>query len=188
MRLSRTAARRSLARHIFRRLRGSRNLIFAGSRQNVEWYADALREMSERARLPIEFFPHHASLSREHRTDLESRLRRHPATTVVCTSTLELGNRHRRNRLRGTDRRAFLGRIPEANVSAGRGVASGQPAVLRMYSIEAEPDGASHPADRLHLGLVRCIAMVQLLVEGWCEPPVPHAASTFQLSCTRFSL
>ncbi len=168
------AARRSVARHMFGRLRGSRNLIFAGSRQNVEWYADALREMSERARLPIEFFPHHASLSREHRTDLESRLRGHPATTVVCTSTLELG--------------IDIGEIAcVAQIGAPFSVASlrqrlgrsgrriGQPAVLRMYSIEAEPDGASHPADRLHLGLVRCIAMVQLLVEGWCEPPVPHA-------------
>ena len=27
----------------------------------------------------------------------------------------------------------------------------------------------------MHLGLVRSIAMVELLVEGWCEPPVPQA-------------
>ena len=57
------AAQRAVAGHLFSRLRGSRNLIFAGSRQNVEWYADALREMSEKARLPVEFLPHHASLS-----------------------------------------------------------------------------------------------------------------------------
>ncbi len=86
-----TAAQRAVASHLFSRLRGSRNLIFAGARQSVEWYADALREMSEKARLPVEFFPHHASLSREHRIDLEKRLKTHPATTAVCTSTLELG-------------------------------------------------------------------------------------------------
>ena len=86
-----TAAQRAVASHLFSRLRGSRNLIFAGARQSVEWYADALREMSEKARLAVEFFPHHASLSREHRIDLEKRLKTHPATTAVCTSTLELG-------------------------------------------------------------------------------------------------
>ena len=29
--------------------------------------------------------------------------------------------------------------------------------------------------DRLHLDLVRSIAMVELLIEGWCEPPAPQA-------------
>ena len=85
------AAQRAVTRHLFSKLRGSRNLIFAGSRQSVEWYADALRVMSEKAHLPVEFFPHHASLSRGHRIDLEGRLKTHLATTAVCTSTLELG-------------------------------------------------------------------------------------------------
>lgn len=168
------AARRSAARHMFGRLRGSRNLIFAGSRQTVEWYADTFREMSERARLPVEFFPHHASLSREHRTHLESRLKSHPATTVVCTSTLELG--------------IDIGDIAcIAQIGAPFSVASlrqrlgrsgrrtGQAAVLRMYAVETEPDGQSEPLERLHLGLIRSIAMVELLVEGWCEPPIPRA-------------
>ena len=44
-----------------------------------------------------------------------------------------------------------------------------------MYSIEREPRADSHPLDRLHLGLVRSIAMVELLIEGWCEPPFPEA-------------
>ncbi|MCZ0945417.1 MAG: DEAD/DEAH box helicase [Gammaproteobacteria bacterium] len=169
-----SVARRSVAKHLFGRLRGSRNLIFAGSRQSVEWYADALREMSEKARLPVEFFPHHASLSREHRTQLESRLKSHPSTSVVCTSTLELG--------------IDIGDIAcVAQIGAPFSVASlrqrlgrsgrraGQPAVLRMYAVEAEASGTSDPLDRLHLGLITCIAMVELLVDGWCEPPHPHA-------------
>ena len=168
------AAQRAVARHVFSRLRGTRNLVFAGSRASVEWYADALREMSERARLPVEFFPHHASLSREHRTHLEHRLKTHPATTAVCTSTLELG--------------IDIGDIAcVAQIGAPFSVASlrqrlgrsgrrtGQPAVLRMYAVESEPDGDSHPLDRLHTGLVRSIAMVELLIGGWCEPPAPEA-------------
>ena len=169
-----TAAQRAVAGHLFSRLRGSRNLIFAGSRRNVEWYADALREMSEKVRLPVEFFPHHASLSREHRIDLEKRLKTHPATTAVCTSTLELG--------------VDIGDIAcVAQIGAPFSVASlrqrlgrsgrraGQPAVLRMYAIETAPGTDSDPLDRLHLGLVRSIAMVELLLEGWCEPPAPQA-------------
>ena len=169
-----SAARRAVAEHLFSRLRGSRNLIFAGSRQNVEWYADKLRAMSEDARLPVEFFPHHASLSREHRIDLEKRLKTHPATTAVCTSTLELG--------------IDIGDIAcVAQIGAPFSVASlrqrlgrsgrraGQAAVLRMYAIETASGADSHPLDRMHLGLVRSIAMVELLIEGWCEPPVPQA-------------
>ena len=169
-----SAARRAVAEHLFSRLRGSRNLIFAGSRQSVEWYADKLRAMSEDARLPVEFFPHHASLSREHRIDLEKRLKTHPATTAVCTSTLELG--------------IDIGDIAcVAQIGAPFSVASlrqrlgrsgrrpGQAAVLRMYAIETAPSADSHPLDRLHLGLVRSVAMVELLIEGWCEPPVPQA-------------
>ncbi len=168
------AARDAVARHLFDRLRGSRNLIFAGSRQNVEWYADALRVLSERARLPVEFRPHHASLSREHRMDLEKRLRTHPATTAVCTSTLELGID-----IGDIECVAQIG--PPFSVASLRqrlgrsGRRAGAPAILRMYQIESAPSPNSHPLDRLHLGLVRSIAMVDLLVSGWCEPPLPQA-------------
>lgn len=168
------AAQRAVAHHLFDRLRGSRNLIFAGSRQNVEWYADALRVMSERARVPVEFFPHHANLDRMLRTDLEKRLKTRSAATAVCTSTLELG--------------IDIGAIkcvaqigPPFSVASLRqrlgrsGRRSGEPAVLRMYAIEDEPGPKSHAIDRLHLGLVRCIAMVELLIERWCEPPAAQA-------------
>ena len=168
------AAQRAVVEHLFSQLRGSRNLIFAGSRENVEWYADALREMSEKARLPVEFFPHHASLSREHRIDLEKRLKTHPATTAVCTSTLELGI--------DIGNIACVAQIgPPFSVASLRqrlgrsGRRAGQAAVLRMYAIEAEPSGDSHPLDRLYLGLICSIAMVELLIEGWCEPPAPQA-------------
>ncbi len=168
------AAQRAVAEHLFSRLRGSRNLIFAGSRQRVEWYADALREMSEKARLPTEFFPHHANLSREHRLDLEKRLKTHPAATAVCTSTLELGID-----IGDITCVAQIGTpfsVASLRQRLGRsGRRASQPSVLRMYMIETAPGANSHTLDRLHLGLVRSIAMVELLIEGWCEPPAPQA-------------
>ena len=168
------AAKRAVAEHLYWKLRGTPNLVFAGSRQNVEWYSDTLRDMSEKAKVPLEFLPHHASLSREHRLDLEKRLKTRRSTTAICTSTLELG--------------IDIGDIAcVAQIGAPFSVSSlrqrlgrsgrrpGEPSVLRMYAIEAEPQPSSHPLDRMHLGLIRSIAMINLLIERWCEPPAPQA-------------
>ena len=64
-----------IADHAFGVLRGDNNLMFAGSRRNVETLADRLRQRSEREKVPNEFFPHHGSLSRELREELETRLK-----------------------------------------------------------------------------------------------------------------
>ena len=167
------ASKKAVAKHLFERLRGTPNLVFAGSRGDVEWYADALREMSEKAKVPVDFLPHHASLSREHRLDVEGRLKSSRTATAICTSTLELGID-----IGGIDCVAQIG--PPFSVSSlrqrlGRSGRRGQPKVLRMYSIERGTDAASHPMDRLHLGLVRSVAMVELLGDRWCEPPAPQA-------------
>ena len=168
------APMRAVARHLFSQLRGKPNLVFAGSRQNVEWYADALRDISEKAKVPVDFFPHHASLSRDHRLDLERRLKTSKTTTAICTSTLELGID-----IGDIDSVAQIG--PPFSVASLRqrlgrsGRRSGQPAILRIYAIERETQADSHPLDRLHLSLVRSIAMAELLIEGWCEPPAPQA-------------
>ena len=168
------AARRAVARHLFHWLRGSRNLVFAGSRQNVEWYADALRVMSERERVPVEFFPHHANLDRVHRIDLEKRLKTRAAATAVCTSTLELGIDIGAIKCVAQIGSPFS--VASLRQRLGRsGRRTGEATVLRMYAIEDEPSGNCHPIDRLHLRLVRSIAMVELLIEKWCEPPAPQA-------------
>ena len=167
------ASKKAVAKHLFERLRGTPNLVFAGSRENVEWYADALRQMSEDAKVPVDFLPHHASLSREHRLDVERRLKYSRTATAICTSTLELGID-----IGGIDCVAQIG--PPFSVSSlrqrlGRSGRRGQPKVLRMYSIERATDADCHPMDRLHLGLVRSVAMVELLGDRWCEPPSPQA-------------
>ena len=168
-----TSANRAVANHLFDNLRGSTNLVFAGSRQNVEWYADTLRDISESAKVPLEFLPHHANLSREHRLDLEKRLKTSP-TTAICTSTLELGID-----IGNIDCVAQIGApfsVSSLRQRLGRsGRRPGQPAVLRMYSLEREATAESHPLDHLHLGLIRSTAMVELLIERWCEPPASQA-------------
>ncbi|MCK5930963.1 MAG: DEAD/DEAH box helicase [Fulvimarina manganoxydans] len=164
-----------IAEHLFRHLRSSDNLVFAGARQSVEIYADRLRSLCEDAHLPQEFFPHHASLSREHREFVERRLKdgRLP-TTAICTSTLELG--------------IDIGDVTTvAQIGAPFSVASlrqrlgrsgrrpGKPAILRQYAVETKLEPKSNIVDRLRLRTVRAVAMIELLLENWCEPPRPQA-------------
>lgn len=54
----------AIADHLFRNLRGQDNLVFANSRANVETYADLLKSISDRARVPNEFFPTTATCPR----------------------------------------------------------------------------------------------------------------------------
>lgn len=165
----------AIAAHLFKHLRGSDNLVFAGARQRVEIYADRLRELCEREHLPQEFYPHHASLSREHRDFVERRLK-DPAkpTTAVCTSTLELGID-----IGDVTCVAQIGApfsVAALRQRLGRsGRREGQPAILRHYAVEAKLAPESSFVDRLRLGLIRSIAMIDLLLEGWCEPPKPQA-------------
>lgn len=165
------AAEKAVAAHLFEKLRGRDNLVFAGSRGSVEVYADRLRRMTEEMHLPQEFYPHHASLSKEHREFVEQRLKddRLP-TTAVCTSTLELGI--------DIGDVACVAQIgPPFTVAALRqrlgrsGRRAGHPAILRQYAIEEATDHQSALVDRLKLSLVRSVAMIELLLEGWCEPP-----------------
>lgn len=164
----------AIAANLFGKLRGATNLIFAESRQGVETFADLLRRSSERQRLPNEFFPHHANLSREHRSFVEARLKAGRApTTAVCTSTLELGID-----IGDVACVAQIGAAPSVaslRQRLGRSGRRGQPAVLRLYEMERGIDADTHPVDALRLRLVRSIAMVELLLDRWCECPRPDA-------------
>jgi ATP-dependent Lhr-like helicase len=160
-----------MAEHMFKVLRGKRNLLFGGSRRNVEVFADRLREMAERGKLPNEFFAHHGNLARSERESVEARLRDDPRpTTAVATSTLELGID-----IGAVDGVAQIGpgwSVASLRQRLGRsGRRPGKPAVLRIYIAEPEFEPDLHPADRLRLDLVQAIAMVELLLAKWCEPP-----------------
>lgn len=160
-----------MIQHMFSVLRGKRNLLFGGSRRNVELFTDRLRESCDAQRIPNEFFAHHGNLSKAEREQVEQRLRDDPRpTTAVATSTLELG--------------IDIGDVESvAQVGPGWSVASlrqrlgrsgrraGKPAILRIYVPEEEYGPGLHPSDKLRLDLVQAIAMVELLIAKWCEPP-----------------
>jgi len=159
-------------------LRGKSHLVFANSRSRTEATAVGLSDRCERNGVPNEFFPHHGSLSKELRESLEARLLEQKLpTTAICTMTLELG--------------IDIGSVDSiAQVTAPHSVASlrqrlgrsgrrGLPAVLRMFISEDEVTSKSHLLDRLRLETIQSIAMVNLLLNKWYEPP---ASNQYHLS------
>ena len=173
---------RQIAEHLFAVLRGKDNLVFANSRTNVEKYADRLRVLCERANLPNEFFPHHGSLSKDLREDVEAALK-DPSkpTTAVATTTLEMGID-----IGSVTSIAQVGApfsVASLRQRLGRSGRRGEPAVLRTYLIEPQTDARTPLDDQLRGGLVQSTVMLELLLEGWCEPPDPavlHSSTLIQ--------
>jgi ATP-dependent helicase Lhr and Lhr-like helicase len=160
-----------IANQLYKALRGSNNLIFPNSRRQVELYADLLRRACERDGYPNEFWPHHGSLSKDLREESEAALKAgdKPAS-AVCTTTLELGID-----IGAVRSIAQIGPPPSVaslRQRLGRsGRRAGEAAILRGYCVEAELDADSNFSDRIREGLVQTIAMVNLLIERWFEPP-----------------
>jgi ATP-dependent Lhr-like helicase len=165
------AAENAVADHLYKTLRGSNNLIFPNSRKGVEFYADALRKRCEANLVPLEFWPHHGSLSKYIREETERALKQKDRTaTAICTTTLELGID-----IGAVKSVAQIGPPPSVaslRQRLGRsGRRVGEPAILRSYNIEREITTKSSVSDRLREALVQSIATVQLLTRKWCEPP-----------------
>ena len=154
---------------VFKLLRGKSHLIFANSRARTEELAAALSERCATEFVPNEFFPHHGSLAKEFREELEKRLQQDRLpTSAVCTMTLELG--------------IDIGHVDSiAQVTAPHSVASlrqrlgrsgrrGEPSIVRMFITENELTDKSHLIDKLRLEIFQCVAMINLLVRKWYEP------------------
>ncbi len=164
------SADKQIAQDLYTLLRGKSHLVFANSRARTEFFAATLSDQCKDAYVPNEFFPHHGSLAKELRQELEARLQQESKpTTAVCTMTLELG--------------IDIGKvISVAQVTAPHSVASlrqrlgrsgrrGVPAILRMFIAEDELTLNSDLVDKLRIELLQSIAMIRLLlIEKWYEP------------------
>lgn len=160
-----------VASHLFERTRGKTALIFANARAKVELLTDAMVSIAEQQCWPIETFAHHGSLGRDHRIDVEERLRKGEAPTqVVCTSTLELG-------IDIGDVR-IVGQVGPAPSSAslkqrvGRsGRRVGEPQILRQCVELRRVTAQDDLLDRLHLPLIQSLATIECLLAGEYETP-----------------
>jgi ATP-dependent helicase Lhr and Lhr-like helicase len=165
-----------IAQHLFKTLRGTDNLVFTNRRAEVERYADLLARRCERERVPNEFFAHHGSLSKELREDVEARLKKEKLgpVNVVCTNTLEMGID-----IESVRSVAQLGApfsVASTRQRLGRsGRRQGEPAILRVYIQEEEITSRTAPQDSIRAELVQAVAILELLLRTWCEPPARGA-------------
>ncbi|MCB9833810.1 MAG: DEAD/DEAH box helicase [Planctomycetes bacterium] len=160
----------AISRHLLKVLRGTDNLVFANSRRDVETYADLLRRSCERQRFPNEFLPHHGNLSKELREDVEARLKDTSAPmTAICTSTLEMGIDIGQVSTIAQIRAPFS--VASLRQRLGRSGRRGEPSVLRIYISESEIREGTALLDQLRPELVQSVAMTELLIARWCEPP-----------------
>lgn len=153
------------------RLRGSDNLVFCNSRPTVETLSVVLRDLCAQRPGRGEFLPHHGSLSKGIREEAEHRLKAvgDAPVTVICTTTLEMGID-----IGSVTSVAQVGApfsVASLRQRLGRSGRRGEPAILRIHVQEAELTPMSSVLDALRTSLVQTIAIVDLLLAGWCEPP-----------------
>ena len=162
-----------VARDLYKVLRGDSHLVFANRRRDTEKFAAMLGDLCRESSVPNEFSPHHGSLSKELREELESRLQKgKQPTTAVCTMTLELGIDI--GKIKSVAQVSAPNSVSSLRQRLGRSGRRGEPAILNMFITERELSGTSGVVDRLRLELLQSIAIIHLLLkEKWYEPPDP---------------
>lgn len=165
----------TIADELFERLRGANYLVFPAGVGLVEFYADALRKLCESAGLPVTYFPHHGRLAKSEREETEAELKRgNLPVSAICTTTLEMG----------IDIGAIKGVVqigaPQTVASLcqriGRaGRRDGDVAVLWQYCIAETLSPSANCVDSLYADLVQAVAVIQLFLAKWYEPPLVRA-------------
>lgn len=168
---SSTPAEHQMCREIYRRCRGDSHLVFAVSRQRTESIAVSLADFCEQDAVPNEFFPHHSSLAKNLREELEARMQHQTLpTTAVCTMTLELGIDI--GKVNSVIQVTAPHSVSSLRQRLGRSGRRNSPAVLRMLIAERQLNQGSNINDQLRLELVQSLAMIRLMiVRKWFEPP-----------------
>ncbi len=150
------------------------HIVFANRRTEVERYTDRTRRAAEQAGRSIDLRAHHGNLSKEVREDAEDALRSGQRTTVFSTTSLELGID-----VGAVESIGQIGPPPAVASLRQRMGRSGRsddaPSIIRVFVEEIDPGPNPAPQDQIHEGLLQAIAMVELLISGWNEPPPPSA-------------
>jgi len=155
---------------IFRAFHGKSALIFANRKDRIEECADHARREAERQGLPNLFRVHHGSLSKGEREETEDALRSGQSTATFCSSTLEMGI--------DVGSVKSVGQIgPPWSVNSlaqrlGRsGRKEGESSEIRIFVEEDAPGPSPSIFVRLFPDLLQSIAMTELMLVKWCEPP-----------------
>ena len=177
----RPSAEQQICQEIFQLCRGDSHLVFANSRSRTESIAAELSDLCEQQVVPNEFFPHHGSLAKELRKDLETRLQKEILpTTAICTVTLELGIDI--GKVSSVIQVTAPHSVSSLRQRLGRSGRRKAPSILRILIAENELSDKSNIVDVLRLELVQALAMIRLLIaDNWFEP-----ADTEQMHLSTF--
>lgn len=175
------SAEQQICQEIYKLCRGGSHLVFANSRRLTESIAAQLSDLCDQQVVPNEFFPHHGSLAKEIREDLEARLQKETLpTTAICTMTLELGIDI--GKVSSVIQVTAPHSVSSLRQRLGRSGRRNSPPILRMLITEKKLNDISNIIDDLRLELIQSLAMVRLLiVDNWFEP-----ADTRQMHLSTF--
>jgi len=162
-----TATHQAIAAELFERLRDANYLIFPNTTGLVEQYADSLRLLSEAARVPVSFFPHHGRLGKSERETTETELKQGDRPiSAICTSTLEMGIDI--GAIRGVVQIGAPDTVSSLCQRIGRaGRRGGEAARLWQYCVAEEPHANMGCAAGLHADLVQALAILRLYLAQW---------------------
>ncbi len=159
---------------LFRETHGHNCIVFTNSRQDAEVTAKSLRIVAEKKGFPDEVFIHHGSISKEYRKLAEEKLK-DPSqkTTTVATVTLELGID-----IGDLDKVIQIDAPFTCSGLVQRMGRSGRRENGQNLVIMCNDDALDwwNRVDDIHMGLIKAIAMTQLILEeGWTEPITPNS-------------
>ena len=124
-----------ISQEIYKKLRGSNNLVFTNNRGYAESYGLYLSDMCEINGVPNEFRVHHGSISRIERESVERDLQKGKCpVTVFCTSTLELGIDV--GKVKSIAQIGTATSVSGLRQRLGRSGRRNEPSILRVFSIE----------------------------------------------------
>jgi ATP-dependent Lhr-like helicase len=161
-----------LSEEMYEHFAGTKNLIFANSKSDVEEFADSLNARCRQQRRPEEFLVHHGSVSKEIREFTEREMQGRRPRTTVCSSTLELGiDIGNVTAVGQIDPPWSVGSQVQRLGRSGRG--EDEPQCMRVYVREDVLDVKAALVDRLYPKLLRAIAITELMLQDppWVEPP-----------------
>ena len=144
-----------------------KKLIFGNSKDLLEEVCSKVKSTYKENAHKIDI--HHGSLSKEQREFVERRLKTESSLSVFCTNTLELG--------------IDIGNIDEVLLISppwsvasfiqriGRSGRRENSKIEFSFILNSSPFTARSPVcNGLRVPLIHSIALVELMLEGWCEP------------------
>lgn len=159
--------RRQFYDELQRIVSSGKKLIFGNSKGYLEEVCSTLKTLLKDNEKYVEI--HHGSLSKDQREFVEDRLKKESHISVFCTNTLELG-------LDIGDIQEVAMINPPWSVSSliqkiGRSGRKDDAKIEFNISLVQNPiTKDSHVCDGLRPDLIQSLALIELMLDGWCEP------------------